>query len=311
MTEQQVSMSVLTAWSEDLRKWMETSAAKGRGNKTISAYLSDLGNYAGWFERTNGQAFEPGLITSIDLRAYRDYSLGTQRVKPATWNRRRIALATMCQWARVAGFLSYDPFQGVAAADEEELPPRWLTKADFNRVMRQVERNVNAAKTEFGRRAALRDQAMVTLMAYAGLREGELVALDADDLVITPRGGKVIVRMGKGQKRREIPLGAEARRAVSAWLSVARVEGSEPVFMGKRSDRLTTRQVQRVVAEIGRQAGIDLTPHMLRHTFAKRLVDNGSPLTVAQKLLGHSRLDTTSRYVKPGWDDLARAVESL
>jgi len=81
--------------------------------------------------------------------------------------------------------------------------------------------------------------------------------------------------------------------------------------MGKRSDRLTTRQVQRVVAEIGRQAGIELTPHMLRHTFAKRLVDNGSPLTVAQKLLGHSRLDTTSRYVKPGWDDLARAVESL
>jgi integrase/recombinase XerC len=277
----------------------------------VEAYLSDLGKYASWFELTNGQAFEPGLVTSIDLRAYRQHSLENERVRPATWNRRRIALALLCQWARGAGFLSYDPFQGVSAAEEEELPPRWLGQAEYSRVLRQVERNANAAKTSYGKAQALRDQAMVALMVYAGLREAELVALDGGDLVITPRGGKVIVRLGKGQKRREVPLGAEARRAVSAWLAVERAESGEPVFSGKSSGRLTTRQVQRVVAEIGRQAGVELTPHMLRHTFAKRTLKSGADLTVVQKLMGHSRLDTTSRYVKPGWDDLAGAVENL
>lgn len=296
-------------WTGDFQRWLELD---GRTEKTVSAYLSDLGRYAAWFEAVNGQAFEPGLVTSIDLRAYREHSLKDEQVKPATWNRRRISLAKFCQWGRAAGFLSYDPFQGVAEAEEDELSPRWLEASEYSRVMRQVERDVNGAKTAFGTNQALRDQAIVALMAYAGLRVSELVALDVRDLELTPRKGRVIVRLGKGQKRREIPLGAEARRSVAAWLSVrGECSGSEPVFTGKGTDRLTSRQVERIVKEVGRLAGVDLSPHPLRHTFAKRMVDKGTPLTIVQDLLGHSRLDTTRRYILPGWADKENAVERL
>ncbi len=309
-----VSITATTSWKEDFRLWLASSARRGRGVKTIEAYESDIKRYSEWFESINEQSFEPSLLTSIDLRAYRIHSLETERVRPSTWNRRRTTLTVLCQFARETGRITYDPMYSVDRYEEEEMPPRWLTKADQMRLMRQLERDVNGAKSDFSRRQALRDQAMVVLMAYAGLREGELVALNLCDIELTPRRGKVVIRLGKGQKAGDIPLGAEARRAITAWLSVrGDGEGGDPVFNGKGTPRITTRQVQRVVSEIGRAAKLDgnITPHQFRHTFVKRAVDNGAPLTVVQKLARHKRIATTARYAKPGWSDLEEAVERL
>jgi len=158
----------------------------------------------------------------------------------------------------------------------------------------------------------VRDQGMVLLMVQAGLREGEVCSLDVSDVSLGERKGKVVVRLGKRGKRREVPLGNEARRAVTLWLEMRGGAGEEePLFGGKSSERLTTRTVQRRVKEIGRLAGItDLTPHMLRHTFAKRLLDV-SQLTVVQSLMGHARISTTARYVMPGWEDMEAAVAAM
>ena len=72
------------------------------------------------------------------------------------------------------------------------------------------------------------------------------------------------------------------------------------------------RQAQKMVGALGERAKVeDLTPHALRHTCAKRMVDAGRPLTEIQKILGHEKLETTARYCQPGWEDLERAVESI
>jgi site-specific recombinase XerD len=85
------------------------------------------------------------------------------------------------------------------------------------------------------------------------------------------------------------------------------------MFVGKGGERVSTRLVQKRVEALRQAAGLDktVTPHALRHTFAKRLLDGGAPLTVVGKLLGHARLDTTARYVQPGWNDFEKAVETL
>jgi len=124
------------------------------------------------------------------------------------------------------------------------------------------------------------------------------------------RVGRVTVRRGKGDKFRQVPLAKEARRALRLWLDTRGADPG-PVFPSKRTPRISTRAVIERVREIGRMAGVELTPHDLRHTCAKRMCDEGVPLTVVQKILGHSRLETTARYVKPGWDDLAAAVERI
>ncbi|MHB0964838.1 MAG: tyrosine-type recombinase/integrase [Bellilinea sp.] len=303
------SVVVSAGWQADFRAWLEQ---RGKSRKTIAAYSSDINRFGAWFGDINREPFTPELITGTDLRAYREYALSVEKISAATWNRRRASLAVFCQWAQLAGHLTYNPFQGIESMEEVELEPRWLSRPEQGRMMRQVERLVNGATTEHWRRQAARDQAMIALMRYCGLRVGELVALDLGDVILGERSGRIVVRRGKGDKRRTVPMNSEARRALGYWLALRGIgQSGEPVFSGKGTARLTTRSVERRVAEIGRLAGLELTPHRMRHTFCKGLIDAGEPVTVAQRLAGHARSETTKRYILPGWDDLAAAVEKL
>lgn len=286
--------------------------ASGKSERTIRAYLQDLRSFAAWFELQNGEPFSPNLINGFDLREWRRVSLEIEQVKPSTWNRRRASLRVLVEWASSCGLLTYDPMSGVDPADEVELAPRWLEKNDLARLLRRCEINIHGATSDAWRFMAIRDQAMIYLMAYAGLREGELVALDLADIDLRERSGKVIIRLGKGQKKRMVPLAKEARRALRLWLDERGDPGTSALFIGcKGGLRASARMVQRRVAEIGRQVDLVVSPHDLRHTMAKRALDEGAPLTVVSKLLGHARLETTARYVQPGWGDLEKAVERL
>jgi site-specific recombinase XerD len=298
---------VETFWIDEFETYLIN---EGKAHPTIQAYGLDVRLFAAWYAQVNGEEFDISVLTRFDLRAYRIYALDDRRVKPATWNRWRASLMALCGWAVAAGILNQDPSMGLEAARVVEMPPRWLERSQVNRLMRQAERLVNGAGTKYGRWQAVRDQAILALMVYAGLRESELIGLDVDDVEVGERKGRVIVRQGKGGKYREVPLSKEARYALGMWLEV---RGADPgvLFWSKRGGGLTRRAVIHRVKEIGRLADVQVSPHDLRHTCAKRMLDEGAPLTVVQKVLGHSRLDTTARYVTPGWGDLERAVESI
>lgn len=302
-----VEMSIATEWPDAFAGHLREG---GRSERTIRAYLQDVRSFASWFEQVNGQQLTPDLITGVDLRAYRQFAI--KEMAPATFNRRRAMLAVLIAWAMAAGYLSYDPLQGVKPLAQEETPPKWLDHTEYHRLTRTIELLVNGAKTGPARRQALRDQAMVALMLWAGLREGEVAQLDLKDIQIGIRRGKVTVRNGKGSKFREIPLIAESLRAIAEWSSE---RGGEPgaLFSGKSGERITVKGIQDRVKVIRLAAGLDedVTPHALRHTFAKRAVDKGEPIGNVQKLLGHSRLETTLVYTKPGWGDLERTVQRI
>jgi len=308
-TQSVVEMSVAVSDQE----WLEAFAGHlregGRSERTIRAYTQDVRSFASWFEQVNGTGLSPELITGVDLRAYRAFAIAN--MAPATFNRRRAMLAVLVEWAMRVGYLTYNPLTGVKPLKQEETPPRWLDSAEVHRLTRMIELLVNGAKSEPARRQALRDAAMVGLMLWAGLREHEVAQLDLADVVIGERKGRVIVKNGKGGKRREIPLNIEALRAIGEWVSV---RGGMPgaLFSGKSGERITAKGIQDRVRVIRIAAGLDedVTPHALRHTFAKQMVDRGAPIGVVQKLLGHSRLETTLVYTKPGWRDLEKAVEA-
>ena len=281
------------------------SALVGRRERTLQAYAQDVRGLAAWWEQEMGAGFDGGSLTSLDMHEYRKWSLDVERVRPATWNRRLASLRVFCGWLRDERVLRVDVLEGVSPADEVELPPRWLDKVETNRFERQVERCVNGAATAAARRRAVMDRGMVGLMLYAGLREGEVCGLEVGDVELGERSGRVVIRDGKGGKRRVVPLSRKARSGLADWL-VERGAGAGSLFSG-----VSERTVQRHVAEVGRLVGLSVTPHDLRHTFAKRMVDEGVTLTVVSKLLGHSRLETTTRYVQPGWEDFEKAVEEV
>jgi site-specific recombinase XerD len=305
-TEQEYTLAPdwLTAFAGHLE-------SKGCSALTIKAYLSDVRAFAVWFTEENRQALTPDLITSTDLRAYRRWAL-ENKVAPATFNRRRATLSRLIEWAQAEGFLTYNPLAEVSNLPQADKAPRWLVANEIHRLLRQVELHVNGAVTGPARVQALRDQAVVAMMLYAGLREGEVSQLDAGDVTISERKGRVIVRRGKGDKRREVPLCSEARRALRLYLDASQITDG-PLFRGKGGARLGVKGIQDRVFALRQAAGLEehVTPHALRHTFAKRILNGGGQLTEVKQLLGHERLETTARYVMPGWDDLEDAVEKF
>lgn len=275
----------------------------GHSQKSISAYLSDMRVFSRWFEPYTGQSFSPDLITERDLRAYFIYSTQEERVSASTWNRRRISIALFCRFAFEQKMTAYNPFQGVPTKEKQKCAPKSLNKTDYLSILRRSEQAVNTARSDHQRRLAIRNRAMISLMFYAGLRVGELCALHNSDIQLSERKGEVEIVNGKGDKDGSIPLGREARIAVSEWLKIS---DGELVFSG-----ITERQVQRIVAELGAQAGLQIHPHMLRHTFVYNVLQQTGNLVIAQQLARHSRIEQTARYAMPHQDDLMRAVENL
>jgi len=159
--------------------------------------------------------------------------------------------------------------------------------------------------------AGRRDRAAVELLYAAGLRVGELVALDLADLNLERRLARV---RGKGRKERLVPFGQPAAAAIAAYLPLrARwrrgiAAEDDPLFVNQRGGRLSDRSIRRIIDEaVRRTADLNhLHPHALRHAFATHLLEAGMDLRMIQELLGHSSLATTQVYTKI---DLAHLME--
>jgi site-specific recombinase XerD len=159
---------------------------------------------------------------------------------------------------------------------------------------------------------ARRDEALLNLMPYSGLRLSEVASLCTDDVEIYERSGKVIVRSGKGRKHRGVLLHMEARQVQAAYLEVWPQDESESLFLGQRGS-LGTRGVQLRLEALGEAANLEgLMPHVLRHTSATRLLrETEADLVTVAALLGHSSVATTAIYAQPNETDLVEAVEEL
>ena len=158
----------------------------------------------------------------------------------------------------------------------------------------------------------VRDTAMLELFYSSGLRLGELVALELRDLDLND--ALVVVRHGKGDNSRRVPVGRMARKALSAWLGVrsALTESAQQrVFVGQRGRPLSARAVQLRLARRAQRngGGVHLHPHMLRHSFASHLLESSGDLRAVQELLGHADISTTQVYTHLDFQHLAKVYD--
>ena len=288
--------------------------SRDRSPATVRGYLSDLRVFARWFAESAGEPLQPDRWTTTDVRAFREAMLA-QGLSPRTVNRRLAALAAWGAFLADQGLVALNPTLHIRNLREMPLAPRWLTPKQRRALLRAVARDLELAQARYPRlwRVRLRNAALVFLLVYAGLRVGEVVALEVDDLRLGPRSGEVRVRRGKGLKERTVPLHREARRYLARWLQVRPPETDHrALFTTLRGAPLSLRTVQEIVSQAGEMAGIpNLTPHVLRHTFAKTLLESGASLDKVAALLGHSDLNTTRRYTTPSADDLTQVVERV
>lgn len=268
---------------------------------TIASYEGDLCAFAGWFVGTTGEAFTPQVVTPTDVLDHKAYLRTTQRRQAATVNRRLAALRKFFLWAKATGRIADLPTMEVKSVPTGSRVPKSLGKREADCLIRAVEQSKNT-----------RDLAIVLTLRHTGIRVGELCALRIPDLIIRDRKGSLLVRSGKGDKDRTIPLNNDGRRALQAYLVQRPAVADDRVFVGQRGEPLRPEAVQLIVRKYAHRAGLpEVTPHILRHTFAKHVLDTGGDLPTVSRLLGHERLETTAIYTQPTTRDLEEAVQRL
>lgn len=275
---------------------------------TRRGYAADLGRFRAWIEEGCGAAVRLRRITAIDLASYRQYLIGTEKLRAASVNRKVQALKKFFAWAQHQKLMTTNPAASLGfLRRQKRAQPRGLREEEIQALLR------TAGQTGHG--LARRNYALLQLLLHTGLRVGEASRLAIADCEINDRSGVVRVRAGKGGKEREVPLNASARRAITQYLKTrGDYDSSEPLFLSERGGQaMSLRTIQATIQELARRAKITRIPvsaHTCRHRFALAFLRrNPGKLVELATLLGHESLDTTAIYLRPSAEELARAVE--
>ena len=269
-------------------------------DQTKRAIVSDLTKFAAWFVEVNHEEFTTKRITKRDVADFRRAMRQQRQQAVATVNRALVSIRKYLGYLVKEGHLEENLAEGVKELRKTQLAPQGLQRTEVRRLLRQAE--------------ALRDcraSAVFHLFCFTGIRVSELAGLCRSDVKIGPRSGSITIRNGKGNKERCVPLCKDAREAISKYLTVRPQSESDRLFMGKRGP-LSSRAVRFVCDKYAKQLGLDFSPHLLRHTFAKAYLDQSSnDLVGLAAILGHENLQTTRRYCQPSAERLAQQTELL
>lgn len=260
-------------------------------------YVSAVRGYLAWLESAScdGDPLADSVAKDWAARDYRSWLVTVAKRAPATVNK---AMAALDNYYAFLGL-------GKVGVKRQEIPrraPKALDERASKRYLRAVEACPSA-----------RDRAIVLVPFYAGARIAEVAALDLDDVKISARKGSLHL-VGKGEKSRELPLHPVLREALAAWIAERPAVDSPALFISRRGQsRMSTDAVDDVIHGITGKAGLDdeISAHVLRHTFATRMLREGADIVTVSGALGHARLDTTMVYTQPTEADLERAVMTL
>ena len=275
----------------EFEKYLQRRFPKRR---TSVDYVSDLRQ----FRSVCQKAWREIKMRDIDLFVEQQRASG---LKSATVRRRVAALKTFFDFmAEESGDLSWaNPvrFKRHAGKVERRLP-RDMRDEDIERVWQEIR--------------SKRDRAWFALMVRGGLRVGEVVRLKVEDILDQSKEeGCVRIRVeGKGRKERVIWLSADAYAVLAEWLTERGETQTAHIFLNERGQPLSANGVEWLLHRYGRQAGIDLTPHQLRHSYARQLTEAGMPITSLGKLMGHSQISTTQIYTAGADPELAQAYQT-
>lgn len=300
----EVAAAASEAWSAALGEYeRHLRAERDLTPHTVRAYLTDLRGLAE--HATRLRITDPAELTLRCLRSYLA-NLQSRGRSRSTLARRATAVRVFTAWLARTGRADGDPGALLANPKAHKTLPSVLREDEARALL---DRTAEACVDDGA--VGVRDLAVLELLYATGIRVGELVALDIDDVDDERR---VVRVLGKGRKERSVPYGAPAARALDLWLRTGRRElsrdGSGPaLLLGARGGRMDQRTVRAVVHKrLGAVDGApDLGPHGLRHTAATHLLEGGADLRSVQELLGHASLATTQVYTHVSTDRLRSA----
>lgn len=278
---------------------------RGRSEHTVRAYIADIGQLLAFAVSVDRES-----VGDVDLKVLRAWlaQMAEHGCATSTIARRASVVRSFFAWATRTGRLAVDPSLRLASPKARNRLPTVIRSQDIAAVLDGV---VARAADEDPLR--VRDLAALEILYGTGIRVGELVALNVDDIDFRRH---VIRVMGKGGKQRTVPFGLPADRALMRWVGASRpfvvaAASGQALFLGSRGGRWNSRRVRAMVYELLQTDGSErLTgPHGVRHSTATHLLDGGADLRSVQELLGHASLNTTQIYTHVSVDRLKETYQ--
>lgn len=288
--------------------------------KTREVYLRDVAALRAQLAAKKGKDHDLARLSALEVRGFLASLFDANGA--ATMNRKLSSIRAFCRFLVKRGVIVGNPAAAIRGPKKPKSLPRALDVDDAFRLVeapttlgRTTARALSPAEDARHALLRLRDAALMELLYSTGLRVSEACGLDTTDIDRDRYGVPlVLVRRGKGNKSRQVPLGGAADRALAAYLPARRALGATDhaaLFVNAEGGRLTPRSVQRLVRAWTVAGGIHarVTPHALRHTFATHLLDEDVDLRSIQELLGHASLSSTQIYTKVSLDHLMKVYD--
>ncbi len=258
--------------------------------KTVSSYQEDIDKFCAYLFK------EDVLLEKVDTMIIRNFLTEemARGVSKRSCKRRLSSLRHFYKYMVNVGYLDDNPFIFISAPKVPTKYPHALYKDQIEQIFKRNAERQDSLKS--------RDQAILSLLYYSGIRAEELVNLNVQDVQLRDR---VVRVLGKGNKERIVPFAPDCQKAIKYYIEHERMEllkkskdHPASLFLNAKGKKLTTRGLEYILDAIEEKTGVfvGLHPHILRHSFATHLLENGADLRVIQELLGHESINATQVY---------------
>jgi len=272
---------------------------RGLARLSIESYAGDLKKWIGFLEKR-----KRGLVQARrqDVRDFLDWMFA-EGADGRTVARKLSSLRQCYRYLLLDRLTKHDPTLDIDSPRQWKVLPKSLGRTEVEHLLERAD--ITAPKAKCGHELNVRNRAMLEVLYAGGLRVSEVVGLRMEDVKLDL--GYVLVR-GKGDKERVVPLGQAALGAISEYLAVRATLAGEKqsacLFIGRGARKLTRERVWQIVSASSAQTGPHASPHMLRHSAATHMVENGADLRTVQTILGHADISTTQIYTHLALDRL-------
>jgi integrase/recombinase XerD len=286
---------------------------RGSAKLTIAAYTSDLAQFAEFLEKRHQ------ILRGARREDVREYiqELFSNHLDGRSVGRKLSAIRHLYRHLLLDGKIDKDPTLNIDLPKQWKVLPKALSRDEVGAMLAgtklagtKLAEPPPRKETARGHALALRDRAMLELLYAGGVRVSEVADARLEDLKLDM--GYILVR-GKGDKERMVPLGVPAQQALQQYLKSGReviaktkttTKSSPLLFLGAAGRRLTRQRLWQLVGKASLSSGRHASPHMLRHSCATHMVENGADLRTVQTILGHSDISTTQIYTHVALDRL-------
>jgi site-specific recombinase XerD len=278
---------------------------RGLSARTAEEYARDVESFALFLAPKGARAEFTTKVRSAEASSIRRFVMdlmGPRAYHAVAVRRKIFALRAFYGFERREGKRADNPAADVVPPKPEKRLPKVLSEDDIGRLLRTR----LAGRTDMLR---LRDIAMLELLYASGIRRAELVGLNAADIDLQRRSMRVI---GKGNRERMVLFNHAAEQAMTAYLGMRPRTDDDAFFLSERGTRLSHNQAGKIFRLYADLSGITTraTPHVMRHSFATHLLENGADLMTIKELLGHQSLATTQIYTNISLEHMRKTYEN-